>query len=84
MKSIKWKLTAMYLSLVLIVMIVAGTYILLSLQGLEIDKSRNQLESYAQKIEEQVVLQYEEEQFSTGLDSFSQAAFWTGRAGRWP
>ena len=73
MKSIKWKLTAMYLSLVLIVMIVAGTYILLSLQGLEIDKSRNQLESYAQKIEEQVVLQYEEEQFSTGLDSFSRA-----------
>lgn len=73
MKSIKWKLTAMYLSLVLIVMIVAGTYILLSLQGLEIEKSRGQLESYAQKIEEQVVLQYEEAQFATGLSSFTQA-----------
>lgn len=63
----------MYLSLVLIVMIVAGTYILLSLQNIEIEKSRSQLESYAQKIEEQVVLNFEEEQFESGLTSFSRA-----------
>ena len=40
MRSIKWKLIIMYLGLVLIVMIVSGTYILLSLRNIEIDKSR--------------------------------------------
>ena len=44
MRSIKWKLIAMYLGLVLIVMIVSGTYILLSLRNIEINKSRQQLE----------------------------------------
>ena len=45
----------MYLGLVLIVMIVSGTYILLSLRNIEIDKSRNELERYAEKINEQVI-----------------------------
>lgn len=45
----------MYLGLVLIVMIVSGTYILLSLRNIEIDKSREQLVSYAEKINEQVI-----------------------------
>ena len=53
MRSIKWKLIAMYLGLVLIVMIVSGTYILLSLRNIEINKSRQQLEIYAEKIVEQ-------------------------------
>ena len=48
MRSIKWKLIAMYLGLVLIVMIVSGTYILLILRNIEIDKYRAQLESYAE------------------------------------
>ena len=55
MRSIKWKLIAMYLGLVLIVMIVSGTYILLSLRNIEINKSRQQLEIYAEKIVEQVI-----------------------------
>ena len=55
MRSIKWKLIVMYLGLVLIVMIVSGTYILLSLRNIEIDKSRQQLETYAEKINEQVI-----------------------------
>ena len=55
MRSIKWKLVAMYLGLVLIVMIVSGTYILLSLRNIEINKSRQQLEIYAEKIVEQVI-----------------------------
>ena len=55
MRSIKWKLIVMYLGLVLIVMIVSGTYILLSLRNIEIDKSRDQLEQYAEKINEQVI-----------------------------
>lgn len=53
--SIKWKLIVMYLGLVLIVMIVSGTYILLSLRNIEINKSRDQLEIYAEKINEQVI-----------------------------
>lgn len=55
MRSIKWKLIVMYLGLVLIVMIVSGTYILLSLRNIEMDKSRRQLEIYAEKIQEQVI-----------------------------
>ncbi len=49
MKSLKWKLIAMYLGLVLLVMIVSGTYILLSLRNIEISKSRQELETYAKK-----------------------------------
>ncbi len=67
MRSIKWKLIAMYLGLVLIVMIVSGTYILLSLRNIEIDKSRAQLESYAEKINEQVVESVGEENFQAEL-----------------
>ena len=55
MRSIKWKLIIMYLGLVLIVMIVSGTYILLSLRNIEIDKSRQELAAYAERINEQVI-----------------------------
>ena len=55
MRSIKWKLIIMYLGLVLIVMIVSGTYILLSLRNIEIDKSRQELATYAERINEQVI-----------------------------
>lgn len=55
MRSIKWKLIIMYLGLVLIVMIVSGSYILLSLRNIELEKSRWQLVSCAEKIDEQVV-----------------------------
>lgn len=67
LRSIKWKLIAMYLGLVLIVMIVSGTYILLSLRNIEIDKSRAQLESYAEKINEQVIESVEERNFQEKL-----------------
>ena len=67
MRSIKWKLIVMYLGLVLIVMIVSGTYILLSLRNIEIDKSRDQLESYAEKINEQVIEGGNPEDFQTNL-----------------
>ena len=45
----------MYLSLVLMVMIVTGSYILLSMQKTEIDKARTQLALYAEKVSEQVL-----------------------------
>ncbi len=67
MRSIKWKLIAMYLGLVLIVMIVSGTYILLSLRNIEIDKSRQRLEIYAEKIQEQVIHGATEETFQENL-----------------
>lgn len=57
----------MYLGLVLIVMIVSGTYILLSLRNIEIEKSRTQLESYAEKINEQVIESVEEKNFQSKL-----------------
>ena len=55
LRSIKWKLIIMYLGLVLIVMIVSGSYILLTLRDIELEKFRQQLEIYAEKIDEQVI-----------------------------
>ena len=57
----------MYLGLVLIVMIVSGTYILLSLRNIEIDKARNELELYAEKINEQVIEGGSPEDFQENL-----------------
>ncbi len=67
MRSIKWKLIVMYLGLVLIVMIVSGTYILLSLRNIEMDKSRGELERYAEKINEQVIEGGKSEDFQQEL-----------------
>ena len=53
----------MYLGLVLIVMIVSGTYILLSLRNIEIDKSRQELATYAERINEQVIEGGKDEEF---------------------
>ena len=67
MRSIKWKLIIMYLGLVLIVMIVSGTYILLSLRNIEIDKSRQELATYAERINEQVIEGGKDEEFQEKL-----------------
>ncbi len=67
MRSIKWKLIIMYLGLVLIVMIVSGTYILLSLRNIEMDKSRQELATYAERINEQVIEGGKEEEFQSRL-----------------
>ncbi|MBQ4347417.1 MAG: HAMP domain-containing protein, partial [Firmicutes bacterium] len=72
MRSIKWKLVAMYMGLVLIVMLVSGTYIVLRLQSNEINKSRDELVLYAEKIRDQVVLGYEEINFESALEDFSK------------
>ncbi len=74
MRSIKWRLIAMYLGLVLIVMIVTGSYILISMQNTEIDKARDQLELYAHKVSEQVVESYDEADFQTGLEQFTRTS----------
>ena len=73
-KSIKYKLIIMYLGLVLIVMIVSGTYILLSIQKIEQDKAKVQLELYTEKINEQVISNSYEEKFQEEILKFSQSA----------
>lgn len=70
MKSIKWKLTILYLGLVLIVMIASGTFIIFTLQNQEEEKAKEQLALYAQKVAEQVTQSYEESEFQLGLNNF--------------
>ena len=48
MKSIKSRLIAMYLGLVMIVMIVCGSFILISLQDIEIRRAEEQMRLYAE------------------------------------
>ena len=72
MKSIKARLIAMYLGLVMIVMIVCGSFILISLQDIEIRRAEEQMRLYSEKIKEQVVLTYEESGFQEGLIQFTQ------------
>ena len=74
MKSIKLKLIVMYLSLVLIVMIMSGTFILTSIKNNEIKKAESQMEVYAQKIEEQVVSSYEEADYQRMLKQFTRTS----------
>ncbi|MBR5467724.1 MAG: HAMP domain-containing protein [Firmicutes bacterium] len=73
MKSIKGKLIALYLGLVLVVMMVSGSFILLSFQSMELQKAHDQMRVYAEKISEQVVLSNDEADFQSGLLSFSQS-----------
>jgi len=72
MKSIKGKLILMYMGLVLIVMIVCGTYILVSLQNTELDRARQQMKLYTEKISEQVVGSYAENDFQNGIVQFGE------------
>ncbi len=72
MRSIKAKLIAMYLGLVMIVMIVCGSFILISLQDIELKRAETQIRLYSEKIKEQVVLSYEEGGFQDGLSQFTQ------------
>lgn len=62
----------MYLGLVFIVMIVTGSYMLLTMQKTEIDKAKSQLKLYSEKVCEQVVESYDEADFQTGLEQFTQ------------
>lgn len=60
----------MYLSLVFIVMLVSGTFIIMSITAQENEHARGELEQYAAYIEEQVIDQYDSPgDFSKGLAS---------------
>lgn len=73
--SIKYKLMIMYLGLVLIVTIVSGTYILISLQNIEQEKAKTQLELYTERIQEQVISGGDESKFQEELLKFSQGGY---------
>ncbi len=71
MKSIRWKLMFLYLTLVLIVMLVSGTFIIVSINKQETDRAHDELVQYANYIEEQIIDQYNlPEEFQAGFTNF--------------
>ncbi len=70
MKSIRWKLVFMYLTLVFIVMLVSGTFIIISIDRQENDKARDELVQYASYIEDQIINQYSPDEFQQGFTNF--------------
>ena len=68
MKSIRWKLVFMYLTLVFIVMITSGTFIILTMERQEASKAEEELKQCATYIEEQIIAgQAEAEVFQDNL-----------------
>ncbi len=67
MKSIKWKLVMIYLALVFIVMIVSGTFIIVRTRNIEMTNKKSELEISANRIKEQVINKYNEEDFQMQL-----------------
>lgn len=59
MKSIRWKLVFMYLSLVFIVMIISGTFIIMRTDSREIKNAEDELAGCAAYISEQIIDRYE-------------------------
>lgn len=71
MKSIRWRLVFMYLSLVFIVMILTGTFIIVSTEKREQRKASEELRQCAVYIEEQVIEQYDSRYFQDSLINLS-------------
>lgn len=71
MKSIRWRLVFMYLSLVFIVMILTGTFIIVSTENREQRKASEELRQCAVYIEEQVIEQYDSRYFQDSLINLS-------------
>ena len=71
MKSIRWKLVFMYLSLVFMVLILTGTYIVISTENREKNKVKEELRQCAVYINEQVVEQYDSRYFQNSLVNLS-------------
>lgn len=67
MKSIRWKLVFMYLSLVFIIMIVTGTFIVTSTSSREKNAAVEELRQCAVYVEDQVIAQYDSRYFQDGL-----------------
>lgn len=68
MKSIKLKLVIIYLTLVFIVMIVSGTFMITNIKMKEIDKAKSDLKVYARAIKEQVIERNSPEEYDIALE----------------
>lgn len=68
MRSIRWKLVFMYLTLVFIVMLISGTFIIISIDSQETDKAQEELKQCAVYINEQIIDRYDKpEDFQQGF-----------------
>lgn len=76
MKSIRWKLVFIYLTLVFIVMLITGTFIIMRIKNQEIKKTEDELKNCAVYIEEQILNEYSDEsEFQNGfVDLFIKSA----------
>lgn len=71
MKSIRWKLVFIYLTLVFIVMIVSGTYIIIMTESQETQNAEEELKQCAVYVEEQIIREYDNSaDFQSGFDNF--------------
>ena len=71
MKSIKWKMVFIYFTLVFIVMIISGTYIIVMTDSKETRNAEEELKQCAVYVEEQIVREYDNpDDFQKGFDNF--------------
>ena len=69
-RSIKTKLIFLYLTLVFIVMIIVGTYILTSIKKFELEKINREMINYADYIDEQIINSFDDvKDFQSGITS---------------
>ncbi len=70
MKSIRWKLVFIYLTLVFIVMLISGTYIVVMTDSQETRNAQEELKQCAVYVEEQIIMEYENpDDFQSGFDN---------------
>ena len=71
MNSIRWKMVFIYFTLVFIVMIISGTYIIIMTDSQETRNAEEELKQCAVYVKEQIVDEYENPQdFQRGFDNF--------------
>ena len=76
MKSIRWKLVIMYVALIFIVLILAGTFIILSVKSGEENKAEIELRQYAARIMDFTIYERENpEDFQEDFQSVSSSGF---------
>lgn len=71
MKSIRWKMVFIYFTLVFIVMIISGTYIIIMTDSQETRSAEEELKQCAVYVKEQIIDEYDDPQdFQRGFDNF--------------
>lgn len=69
MKSIKWKLIFIYLTIVFIVIIVSGSFIIIRTKDVEYADKQKDLIDWSKRIREEVINKYSEEDFQKQLNN---------------